>query len=119
MNTKLLIDNGWIEGNDDYVSLTDIERFKTDGEINPVIKNWMRKVDALVYLKLWEQINNINFKPTDFEGVKSEPGENAFTISKKWIELTNAMTYIKVIPYSFLKNISLLVLMHVQLQQIK
>ena len=77
---------------DDYVSLTDIARFKTDGETNPVIANWMRKVDTLEFLKLWEQINNINFKPTDFEGFKSKPGENAFTISpKKWIELTNAI----------------------------
>ena len=77
---------------DDYVSLTDIARFKTDGETNPVIANWMRRVDTLEYLKLWEQINNENFKPTDFEGFKSKPGENAFTISpKKWIELTNAI----------------------------
>ena len=52
----------------------------------------MRKVDTLEFLKLWEKINNTNFKPTDFEGVKSKPGENAFTISpKKWIELTNAI----------------------------
>ena len=55
---------------DDYVSLTDIARFKTDGETNPVIANWMRKVDTLEFLKLWEQINNTNFKPTDFEGFK-------------------------------------------------
>ena len=46
----------------------------------------MRKVDTLVFLKLWEQINNINFKPTDFEGLKSKQGENAFTISpNKWL----------------------------------
>ena len=52
----------------------------------------MRKVDTLEFLKLCEQINNTNFKPTDFEGFKSKPGENAFTISpKKWIELTNAV----------------------------
>ena len=44
------------------------------------------------FLGLWEKINNPNFKPTDFEGFKSKPGENAFTISpKKWIELTNAI----------------------------
>ena len=77
---------------DDYVSLTDIARFKTDGETSLVIANWMRKVDTLEFLKLWEQINNINFKPIDFEGFKSKPGENAFIISpKKWIELTNAI----------------------------
>ena len=57
--------------------------FKTDGETNQVIANWMRKVDTLVFLKLWEQINNINFKPTDFEGLKSKQGENAFTILQK------------------------------------
>src|SRR5574344_609658 len=77
---------------DDFVSLTDIARFKTDGETNPVIANWMRRVDTLEFLKLWETINNPKFKPTDFEGFKSKPGENAFTISpKKWIELTNAI----------------------------
>jgi hypothetical protein len=51
----------------------------------------MQNVDTLEFLKLWGQINNINFKPTDFEGVKSKPGENAVTISpKKLIELTDA-----------------------------
>ena len=36
-------------------------------------------------------MNNPNFKPTDFEGFKCKPGENAFSISpKKWIEITNA-----------------------------
>ena len=85
-------------GDDDYVSLTDIARFKTDGETNPVIANWLRKVDTIEFLKLWESINNSNFKPTDFEGFKSKPGENAFTLSpKKWIELTNAIG-IKVKP---------------------
>ena len=71
--------------------MTDIARFKTDEETNPVIANWMRRVDTIEYLRLWETINNPNFKPTDFEGFKSKPGENAFTLSpKKWIELTNA-----------------------------
>lgn len=49
-------------------------------------------MDTLEFLKLWEKINNPEFKPTDFEGFKSKPGENAFTISpKKWIELTNSI----------------------------
>ena len=77
---------------DDYVSLTDIARFKTDGETNQVIANWLRRVDTLEYLKIWESLNNPYFKPTDFEGFKSKPGENAFSISpKRWIEITNAM----------------------------
>ena len=57
-----------------------------------VIASWIRRVDTIEFLKLWELINNENFKPTDFEGFKSKPGQNAFTISpKKWIELTNAI----------------------------
>ena len=77
---------------DDYISLTDIAKIKNDGDTNMVIASWIRRVDTIEFLKLWELINNENFKPTDFEGFKSKPGQNAFTISpKKWIELTNAI----------------------------
>ena len=77
---------------DDFISLTDLARFKNSENPNAVIANWMRRVDTISYLRLWEQLNNNNFKPTDFEGFRSKPGENAFTLSpKKWIELTNAI----------------------------
>ena len=80
-----------IEDND-YISLTDIARFKNEEDPHAVIANWLRKIDSLQFLTIWERLNNENFKPTDFEGFKSKPGENAFTISpKKWIELTNAI----------------------------
>lgn len=77
---------------DDFISLTDIARFKNEEDPNAVIANWIRRVDSLQYLTIWERLNNGNFKPTDFEGFRSKPGENAFTISpKKWIEITNAI----------------------------
>jgi len=80
-----------IEDND-YISLTDIARIKNNEDTNGVISHWLRRVDTLKYLELWERLNNLNFKPTDFEGFKSKPGENAFSISpRKWIELTNAI----------------------------
>ena len=76
----------------DFISLTDLARFKNSEDPNSVIANWMRRVDTISFLKLWEQLNNTNFKPTDFEGFRSKPGENAFTLSpKKWIELTNGI----------------------------
>ena len=79
---------------DDYISLTDIARIKNAEDTNMVIASWIRRVDTIEFLKLWELINNENFKPTDFEGFKSKPGQNAFTISpKKWIELTNAIGF--------------------------
>ena len=77
---------------DDFVSLTDIARIKNSSDTNGVISNWLRRVDTLSYLALWEKLNNDSFKPTDFEGFRCKPGENAFTISaKKWISITNAI----------------------------
>jgi len=75
----------------DYVSLTDIAKFKTD-EPNAVVGNWMRNRNTIEYLGIWECLYNSNFKPLEFEGFKKEAGLNAFTLSpQKWIERTNAM----------------------------
>lgn len=77
---------------DDYISLTDIARLKSDDDTNSVISNWLRRVDTLEFLKLWETLNNPDFKGVEFEGFKSKPGENAFSISaKKWIEISGAI----------------------------
>ena len=60
---------------------------------------------------MWESINNENFKPIDFEGFKSKPGENAFSISSKnWRELNcdldgNMRDYASIIELSILSNI--------------
>ena len=75
---------------DDYISLTDIAKFKSD---NPtaVIANWMRNRNTIEYLGIWETLYNPNFKPLEFEGFKTEAGLNAFTLSpQKWIDTTNA-----------------------------
>ena len=75
---------------DDYISLTDIARYKSD---NPtaVIQNWMRDRETLEFLGLWEKLNNPDFKPLEFEGFKMESGRNAFALSpQKWITATGA-----------------------------
>ncbi len=75
----------------EYISLTDIARFKSD-EPSAVIQNWMRNRDVIEFLGLWESLNNPDFKPIEFEGFKNEAGANAFTMSpKKWIEGVNAI----------------------------
>ena len=77
---------------EDYISLTDLAKLKNEEMPNDVIRHWLRRVDTLNYLHLWETLNNPNFKPADFGGFKSKPGENAFIISpQKWIQLTNAI----------------------------
>ena len=75
----------------DYISLTDRARYKSD-EPSDVIKNWMRRKDTIEFLGLWESLNNLNFNSVEFDRIKSEAGYNSFTLSpKKWISLTNAI----------------------------
>ena len=76
----------------DYISLTDIARYKNSEEPNMVVANWMRNHNTIEYLGIWEQLNNPDFKPIEFEGFLQEAGSNAFTLSpKKWAESTNAI----------------------------
>ena len=75
----------------DYISLTDIARYKSD-DPTASIQNWMRSKETIAFLGLWVQLNNPNFNPIEFEGVRNEAGANAFTMSpKKWIEATGAI----------------------------
>ena len=76
---------------DDYISLTDIAKYKSD-EPNDVIRNWLRNRDTIDFLGLWEQMNNPYFKPIEFDGFKNEAGKNSFVLSpQKWITATNAI----------------------------
>lgn len=75
----------------DYISLTDLAKYKTD-EPNDAIRNWMRSKDTLDFLGLWESMHNPNFKPVDFEGFRQQAGTHAFTMSpQKWINGTSAI----------------------------
>ena len=75
----------------DYISLTDIARYKSD-EPSDVIKNWMRRKDTIEFLGLWESLNNMNFNSVEFDRIKPEAGYNSFTLStKKWVEKTDAI----------------------------
>ena len=76
----------------DYISLTDIARYKNREEPNVVVANWMRNFNTIEYLGIWERLNNRNFKPLEFEGFLKEAGSNSFTLSpKKWVISTNAI----------------------------
>ena len=79
------------EDNKDFISLTDIARFKNPAEPKDVVKNWMRSRTTIEFLGLWEQLNNSNFKGVEFDSFLYEAGSNSFTLSpSKWIETTNA-----------------------------
>jgi hypothetical protein len=80
------------EMNNDYISLTDIARYKDKGQTDDIIKNWMRNRNTIELLGLWEQLHNLNFKPVEFDGFRNQAGLHSFVLTpKKWIETTNSI----------------------------
>ena len=78
--------------NEDYISITDIARFKNPKDPKDVVKNWFRNRSTIEFLGLWEKINNPDFKGVEFDPLLFEAGSNSFTLSPtKWIETTNAI----------------------------
>ncbi len=77
---------------EDYISLTDIARYKDISSTDDIIKNWLRNRNTIELLGFWETIYNPNFKPVEFDGFRKQAGLNSFVMTpKKWIESTNAI----------------------------
>ncbi len=78
--------------NTDYISLTDIAKYRNSGEPYAIINNWMRNRATIEFLGLWEKLSNPDFKPLEFERFKTQAGSNYFVLSpQNWIESTNAI----------------------------
>ncbi len=75
---------------DDFISLTDTVKNFEGG--SALIENWLKNKDTVLFLGVWEQINNPDFNSPEFEGIRNEAGRNSFYLSaKKWIEKTGAI----------------------------
>ncbi|MDV7399697.1 KilA-N domain-containing protein, partial [Arthrospira platensis SPKY1] len=46
---------------EDYISLTDIARYKNSSNTDDIIKNWLRNRNTIELLGFWEQLYNPNF----------------------------------------------------------
>lgn len=80
------------KNNKDFISLTDIAKYKNKTSPADIVKNWLRTRSTIDFLGSWEKINNPNFKLVDFDGFKNEAGSNSFVLSpQKWIESTSAI----------------------------
>ena len=76
----------------DYISLTDIAKYKNNDDPRFVIQNWMRNRNILEYIGLWEVLNNPDFNRVQFDTFRNEAGLNRFTMTpQKWIDSTNAI----------------------------
>lgn len=56
----------------DFISLTDIARYKDAEHTDSIIQNWMRNRNTIELLGFWETIYNPNFKPLEFEGFRKQ-----------------------------------------------
>ncbi|MFZ5392283.1 MAG: KilA-N domain-containing protein [Patescibacteria group bacterium] len=77
---------------EDYISLTDIARYKNAETTGLVISHWLSTRYTIEFLGIWERINNPNFNVTEFSNIKNNAGSNGFVLSnKQWIEKTGAI----------------------------
>ena len=75
---------------EDYISLTDMVKAFEDG--GSLIEKWLRNINTIEFLGVWESLYNPLFKLPEFEGFRSSAGLNSFTLSpKKWAERTGAI----------------------------
>ncbi len=80
------------QNGNDYISLTDIARYKDKERTDYIIQNWMRTRDTIDFLGIWERINNPHFKHIEFDGFKNHAGSNSFSLTpKRWIESVNTI----------------------------
>src|ERR1039457_4502259 len=76
----------------DFISLTDIARFKRADRFDDLIRNWLRNRHTVEFLGVWERLNNPSFNPVEFDGIRIQAGLNSFTLTpKQWIEKTGAV----------------------------
>jgi hypothetical protein len=60
---------------EDYLSLTDIARYKNSDHRDDLIRNWLRNRNTLEFVGIWEQLNNPAFNPVEFDGIRSHAEE--------------------------------------------
>ena len=80
---------------EDYISLTDLARYKNPYNPGDVIIKWMSNKSSFDFYSLWEELFNDNFKLAESREFKNDSATQSFTMSpSRWINLTNAMGFI-------------------------
>lgn len=80
------------QNEEEFISLTDMAKFRDSERTNYIIQNWMRTRSTIEFLGLWEQLKNPHFKSIEFDAFRNESGSNSFTLTpKRWIEATNSI----------------------------
>jgi hypothetical protein len=66
----------------DYISLTDMVKNFDGG--SALIEQWLKNKDTVLFLGVWEQLNNSDFNSNspEFEGIRIEAGRNSATLEQ-------------------------------------
>ena len=81
--------------NTDYISLTDLARYKNPNNPGDVIIKWMSNKSSFDFYCLWEELFNEEFKLAETREFKNDSASQSFTMSpSRWIDMTNAIGFI-------------------------
>jgi hypothetical protein len=61
---------------EDYISITDIARYKNTERTDDLVRNWPRNRNTNEFLGVWERLNNPDFNPVEFDGIRMQAGLN-------------------------------------------
>ena len=79
-------------GNVNYISLTDLAKYQNSSDPSFTVKNWLRRINTIDYIGLWEEIHNQDFNLVEFDQIKTEYGRNSFAMSPtQWIKRTKSI----------------------------
>jgi len=77
---------------EDYISLTDMAKYKNAEATGYVISRWLSARYTIEFMGIWEKVNNPDFNVVEFNNIKNESGSNGYVLTtKQWVDKTNAM----------------------------
>lgn len=79
----------------DYISLTDLAKYKNADNPGDVVIKWMSNKSSFDFYCLWEELFNQDFKLAESREFKSNSANQSFAMSpSRWVSATNAKGFI-------------------------
>lgn len=80
------------QNDNDFISLTDMAKFKNSELTGIVIANWLSTKYTIQFIGAWEKIHNPVFNVMEFNNIRNKAGSNGYILSSsKFIQKTNAI----------------------------
>jgi len=86
-NTSIKVLNAEVKiskiDSDDFLSITDIARYKDSARTDYIIQNWLRNWNTIEFLGIWEHLNNPDSNPIEFDGIRKQVGLYSLALTAK------------------------------------